>query len=62
LNDIVLGGRASLSWSCRNATSSIPGKDALRRRKRRIDGFVLFFFETRDQFAGGDWFQGSTRD
>jgi hypothetical protein len=48
----------AFSWSCRNATSSIPGKDA-PRRKRRIDGFVLFFFESRDR---GDGFQGSTRD
>ncbi len=31
--------------------SSIPGKDALRR-KRWIDGFVLFFFESRDKFGG----------
>jgi hypothetical protein len=40
--------------------SSIPGRDALHR-KRHIDGFVLFFFESRDQFGGGNLFQGSTR-
>jgi len=51
----------AFSWSCRNATSSIPGKDALRR-KRRIDGFALFFFESRDQFGGGNCFQGSPRN
>jgi hypothetical protein len=40
--------------------SSIPGRDALHR-KRRIDGSSYSFFESRDQFGGGNWFQGSTR-
>jgi hypothetical protein len=61
LNDIAVGGRASLLLVLPEPTSGIPGKDALRR-KQRIDGFVLFFFESRDQFGGEDWFQGSTRN
>jgi hypothetical protein len=60
LNDIALGGRASRSLGPAAAHVEHPGKGSAA--SQAADRRIHSFFESRYQFGGGDWFQGSTRD
>jgi hypothetical protein len=63
LNDIVaLGGRASLLLVLPQRHVEHPGKGPPCVASGGSTVLSYSFFESRDQFGGGNCFQGSTRD